>query len=109
MHGISLARYLKKRKRELVYREMGSFMRIKLKITSCLLVSGSQLEQRLESCTGRKTAILVTVGTNKEVTKLCSKRLKSGEAFKIVKKYWESGSGLVCLSCTRIRHNYYGK
>ena len=62
------------------------------------LISESQLEKRLESGTGKRSAIVITVGTNKEVSKLCSRGLRFGGVLKPIEKYWEAGPSLICLS-----------
>lgn len=45
------------------------------------------------------------MGTSKEVIKLCSKKLRFGDVFDIVGKYWGVRPVLVCLSCLGIDQN----
>ena len=105
VHGMSLARYLGEGKMEVLCREIESSTGIQLKTVPCWLISESQLEKRLESGTGRGSAIVITVGTSEEASKLCSRRLRFGGALKVVKKYWEVGPSLVCLSCASVGHD----
>ena len=90
---------------ELLYWEIESSTRIQLKTIPCWLISESQLEKRLESHTGKGSAIVITVGTSKEAAKLRSKGLRFGGALKVVEKYWEARPGSIYLSCIRIGHN----
>ena len=109
MHGMSLARYLRKGKMEMLYWKIGSSTEIRLKTVSHWLISKSQLEKRLESGTRRRSAIIITVGASEEASKLYSKGLRFGIALKVVEKYWKSGPFLVCLSCVSVGHNYWGE
>lgn len=84
---MSLVKYLGKEKIEVLCRKIESSTEIKLKTIPCWLISESRLEERLESGTGKKSAIVITVGTSKEAIKLCSKKLRFGGALKIVEKY----------------------
>ena len=43
--------------------------------------------------------------TSEKATKLYSKRLRFGDALKIVEKYWEVRPGSVCLSCAGISYD----
>lgn len=98
MHGISLAKYLGEGKMEVFCQEIKSSTGMKLKTVPCWLISEIQLKDCLESGTEKRFTIIITVGTSKEVTKLCFKRLRFGRVLKVVEKYWETGPGLVCLS-----------
>ena len=106
---MSLARYLGEGKMELLCREIESSTGIKLKTVPRWLISESRLEERLESGTGRGSAIVITVGTSEEAAKLCSKGLRFGGALKVVEKYWEAGPGSVCLSYAGVGHNCLGE
>ncbi len=109
VHGMSLARYLGKGKMEVLCREIESSTGIQLKTVPRWLISESRLEERLESGTGRGSAIVITVGTSEEAAKLCSKGLRFGGALKVVEKYWEAGPGSVCLSCAGVGHDRLGE
>ena len=97
--------HLGEEKMELLCREIESSTGIQLKIVPRWLISESQLKERLESGTGRGSAIVITVGTSEEAAKLCSKGLRFGGALKVVEKHWEAGPGSVCLSCAGVGHN----
>ena len=105
VHGMSLARYLGKRKMEVLCREIESSTGIQLETVPHWLISETRLEERLESGTERGSAIVITVGTSEKAAKLCSKGLRFGGALKVVEKYWEAGPGLVCLSCAGVDHD----
>ncbi len=105
VHGMSLARYLGKGKMEVLCREIESSTGIQFKTVPRWLISESRLQERLESGTGKGSAIVIIVGTSEEATKLCSKGLRFGDALKIVEKYWKAGPGSVCLSCAGIGHD----
>lgn len=109
VHGMSLARYLGEGKMELLCREIESSTGIQLKTVPRWLISESRLEERLESGTGRGSAIVITVGTSEEAVKLCSKGLRFGGALKVVEKYWEAGPSSVCLSCAGVGHDRLGE
>lgn len=49
------------------------------------------------------------MSTNKNVTKLCSKRLRFEGAFKVVKKYWEVGPSSIYLNCTKAGDDCFEK
>ena len=91
IHGMPLMRYLGKGKIKLFYREIKSFTRIKLKTISQWLINKEQLEEQLESRNRRGSAIVITVGNEAKVSKLCAKGLRFGGAPKVIKKYWEAG------------------
>ena len=109
VHGMLLARYLGEGKMELLCREIESSTGIQLKTIPRWLISESRLEKRLDSDTGRGSAIVITVGTSEEAAKLCSKGLRFGEALKVVEKYWEARPGSVCLSCAGLGHDCLGE
>ena len=102
---MSLERYLGEGKMELLCREIESSTGIQLKRVSRWLITESRLEERLESGTGRGSAIVITVGTSEEATKLCSKELRFGGAKKVVEKYWEAGPSSVYMSCAGVDHD----
>lgn len=105
VYGMPLERYLGEGKMVLLRRELESSTGIQLKTISRWLISESRLEERLESGTGRGSAIVITVGTSEEAAKVCSKGLRFGGALKVVEKYWEAGPGSVCMSCAGIGHD----
>lgn len=76
-----------------------------MKTVPCWLINESWLEERLESSTGWGSAIVIIAGTSKDAAKLCSKGLRFGDALKVVENYWETGPGLVCLSCVGVSHD----
>ena len=106
VHGMSLARYLGEGKMELLCQEIESSTGIQLKTPPRWLISETRLEERLESGSGRGSAIVITVGNSAEASKLCFKGLRFGGALKVVEKYWEAGPGSVCMSCG---HNRLGE
>ena len=54
---------------------------------------------------GRGSAIVITVGSSAEASKLCSKGFRFGGALKVVEKYREAGPSSVCMSCAGIGHD----
>ncbi len=109
VHGMPLARYLGEGKMELLRREIESSTGIQLKTLPRWLISEAPLEERLESETGRGSAIVITVGNSAEASTLCAKGLRFGGAPKVVEKYWEAGPGSVCMSCAGIGHDRLGE
>ena len=109
VHGMSLARYLGEGKMELLRREIESSTGIQLKTLPRWLISETRLEERLESGSGRGSAIVITVGNSAEASKLCSKGLRFGGALKVVEKYWEAGPSSVCMSCAGVGHDRWGE
>ena len=95
---MSLARYLREGKIEVFSRKIESSTGIQLKTVPRWLISESWLEKQLESGTGKKSAIVITVGTSKKTSKLCSRGFRFGGALKLVEKYWEAGPSLICLN-----------
>ena len=73
------------------------------------LISETQLEEHLESGTGKGLAVVIIVGNSIEASKLCSKGLRFGGALKVVEKYWKAGPGSVCMSCAGIGHDCLGE
>lgn len=105
VHEMSLERYLGEGEMVMLCREINSFMGIQLKTLPRWLISESRLEERPEFGTRRGSAIVITVGTSEEVTKLCSKGIRFGGALKLVKKYGEAEPGLVCMSCAVVDYD----
>lgn len=87
VYRMSLARYFREEKLEILYRKIKSSTGIQLKTGPCQQISESRLKKHLESGTRRRSAIGITVGTSEEVVKLCSKRLRFRGAVKLVKRY----------------------
>lgn len=106
---MSLAKYLEKRKMELLFHKIECFMEIQWKIITSWLISESQQEKYLKFDIKKRSAIIIIVGKSKKAAKICSKKLRFGEALKIVKKYWKAKPGLICLSFARINHDYFGE
>ncbi len=94
---------------ELLSREIESSTGIKLKTTPRWLINEARLEERLESGSGRGSAIVITVGNSTEASQLCSKGLRFGGTLKVVEKYWEAGPCSICMSCAGIGHDRLGK
>ena len=109
VHGMSLARYLGEGKMELFSREIELSTGIQLKTLHRWLISEARLEERLESGTGKESAIVITVGNSTEASTLCSKGLRFGGALKVVEKYWEAGPSSVCMSCAGVGHDRLGE
>lgn len=84
---MSLAGYLGEQKIEVLCREIELSTGIQLKTVPCWLISNSWQEKRLESGTEKISAIVIAIGISKKTAKICSKRLRYGRAFKVVKKY----------------------
>ena len=82
-----LIRYLGKGRMKVLCQEIESFTKIKLKTTFCWLISEARLEECLETGKRRGSAIIITVGNETDIFKLCVKRLKFREAPKVVEKY----------------------
>ena len=87
---------------ELLCRKIEFFTGIKLKTMPCWLVNKARLEERLESGSGKGSAIVITVGNSIEASRLCSKWLRFGRALKVVEKYWETGPCSIYMSCAGI-------
>lgn len=87
IHGMSLTRYLREGKMEVLCQEIESSIGIQLKTVPRWLINKSRLEEHLESGIERGSAIVITVGISKEATKLCSKGLRFEGALKVVEKY----------------------
>ena len=86
-------------------REIELSIGIQLKALPCWLISEARLEKRLESGTGKRLAIVITMGNSTEASTLCSKELKFGGALKVVEKYWEAGPSSVCISCVGVSYD----
>lgn len=55
------------------------------------------------------SAIVITVGNEADVSKLCAKKgLRFGEAPKVVEKYLEAGPSSVCMTCSGMGHDQLG-
>lgn len=87
VHGMPLLQYLGEGKMDLLYREIESSIGIKLKTRPRWLVNEARLEERLESGTGKGSAIVITVGNSTEAAKLCAKGLRFGGALKVIERY----------------------
>ena len=99
VHGMPLLRYFGEGKMEILSLRIESFTGIKLKRTSQWLLSKAQLEEHLDIRDARGSAIVITFGSEEEVSKLCAKGLVFGVAPKVVEKYWEVGPSSVCMTC----------
>ena len=66
------------------------------------MLSKARLKKRLDTGDARGSAIVITVGSKEEVSKLCARGLRFGGAPKVVEKYWEAGPCLVCMTCSGI-------
>ena len=108
VHGMPLMRYLGEGKMELLCREIESSTGIKLKTMPRWLISEARLEERLEAGNGKGSAIVITVGSEVEASRLCAKGLRFGGAPKVVEKYWEAGPSSVCMTCSGIGHDRLG-
>ena len=54
-------------------------------------------------------AIVITVGNEADVSKLCAKKgLRFGEAPKVVEKYLEAGPSSVCMTCSGMGRDQLG-
>ncbi len=108
VHGMPLMRYLGEGKMELLCREIESSTGIKLKTMPRWLISKARLEERLEAGNGKGLAIVITVGNEVEVSRLCPKGLRFGGASKVVEKYWEAGPSSVCMTYSDIGYDRLG-
>ena len=54
------------------------------------------------------STIVIIVKGEAEAKKLCIWELQFGEVFKVVERYWNTGSGLVCMTCCSIGHQQIG-
>ncbi len=91
VHGMPLMRYLGEGKMELLCRKIKSSPGIRLKTIPRWLINEECLKERLESGNERGSAIVITVRTEIEASKLCAKGLRFRGAPKVVEKYWEAG------------------
>ena len=101
-------RYLREGRIEVLCQEIESSTGIKLKTILRWLISEVRLKKRLETGNGRGSAIVITVGNEADISKLCAKRLRFGGAPKVVEKYWEAGPSFVCITCSGIGHDRLG-
>lgn len=108
VHGMPLLQYLEEGKIDLLYREIESFTGIKLKTRPRGLINEVRLKERLESGTGKGSAIVITVGNSIEAAKLYAKELRFGGALKVVERYWEAGPSSVCMTCLGLGHDRLG-
>lgn len=105
VHGMSLVQYLEKRKMELFSQKIELFTGIQLKMLSRWLINEAWLKKHLEFETRKGSGIVITVKNNIKASTLCSKRLRLGGVLKVVEKYWEAGTILVCMGCTDVNHD----
>lgn len=101
--------YFEERKIELLYQQIKSSTGIKLKTTLCWLINKTRLEKRLEVRNGKRSAIIIIVRNEADISKLCAKRLRFGLAPKVDEKYSEVGSSSICMTYSRIGHNQLGR
>ena len=87
--------------------EIKSSIEIKLKTISRWLISKAWLEERLDTGNGRGSPIVITVCSKEDVSKLCTKELRFGEALKVEEKYWEAKPSSICMTCSGIGHDQY--
>ena len=105
VHGMPLLRYFGEEKIEILSWEIESSIEIKLKTTPQWLLSKVRLKKRLDTGDTRRSAIIITVGSEEEASKLCAKGLRFGGAPKIVEKYWEAGPSSVYMTYSGIGHD----
>ena len=86
-------------------REIKSSTGIKLKTIPRWLMSEARLEEHLETGNERGSAIVITVGNEADVSKLCAKGLRFGGVPKVVEKYWEAGPNSMCMTYSGIGHD----
>ena len=108
VHGMPLLRYFGEGRMEVLSREIESSTGIKLKTTPRWLIGEARIEKRLDTGNKRRSAIVITVGSKEEASKLCAKGLRFGGVPKVVEKYWEAGPSSVCLACSGIGHDRLG-
>ena len=108
VHGMPLLRYFGEGRMEILSREIESSTGIKLKTTPRWLIGEARIEERLDNGNERGSAIVITVGSEEEVSKLCANGLRFGGVPKVVEKYWEAGPSSVCMTCSGIGHDRLG-
>ncbi len=87
VYGIPLIRYLREGKIEVFCQEIESSMEIKLKTTPRWLINEVQLEEHLKTENKKRSAIIIIVTNETNISKLCTKRFRFGDASKVVEKY----------------------
>ena len=96
-------------KMELLKRKIELAKEIQLKALPRWLISENCLKKQQESNNKQGSVIVITVSSKNEAKKLFASGLQFGGILKIVEKYWESESSLVCLTCSSIGHERRGK
>ncbi len=109
LNEISLAWYLGEGKMELICRDVELSIGIKWKTLFHWLINKTQLEKRLDSRNRKDFAIVIMVENRIEASRLCSKGLRFSGALKVVKKYWDAGSGSVCMTCSCFGYDKLGE
>lgn len=58
-----------------------------MKYGALLAINETYLKEDLESSTKKRSTIVIIIGISKKAIKLCLKKLRFGDALKIIKKY----------------------
>lgn len=103
-----LMRFFGEERIKVLFWEIESSIEIKLKTISQQLISKTQLEECLNTRNKKRSVIVITVGSKKDILKLCAKRFRFGEAPKFVEKYCKAGPSLICMTYLKISHNQLG-
>lgn len=87
VYSMLLARYLGKRKIDLLRREIKSSSGIKLKTTPQWLINESRLRERLEFHNNPGSAIIITVASASKASYLYTKSLRFEGGLKVINKF----------------------
>ena len=101
-------RYFGEGRMEVLCRKIESSTGIKLKTIPRWLISEARLEERLETGSGKGSAIVITVGNEEDASKLCASGLRFGGAPKVVERYWKARPSSVCMTSLGIGHDRLG-
>ena len=108
VQGMSLDRYLREGKMELLKREVESSTGIQLKTLPRWLINENRLREQQETGNKRGSAIVITVKGESKANHLCASGFQFGGIVRVVERYWEAGPGSVCMICCGIGHEQMG-
>lgn len=108
VYKMSLVKYLGKKKIELLWREIESFIEIMLKIFLHWLINKTQLEKCLGFENGKSFAMVIMTGNSIKASRLYSKKLRFSGTFKVIKKDWEGRPSLVYITYSGIEYDWLG-
>ena len=106
--GISLDRYLKKGKIEMLKQKVELSISIQLKALRCWLISKNRLQEQQKSCNKQGSAIVIIVIEESKTKYLHASRFLYKRIIKVVEKYWKIEPNSVCMICCDIEYEQMG-